>query len=55
MDEPVIYLETSTIGHVLEEPEHFTSYSQVHERLCSLALSPEASVDLIRAASRTIE
>ncbi|MQM25211.1 helix-turn-helix domain-containing protein [Glycomyces albidus] len=54
LDEPIVYLDNFTRGQVLEEPEHFTAYQDVHSRLRKLSLSPEESLDRIRVLISTI-
>ncbi|GAA2144445.1 helix-turn-helix domain-containing protein [Glycomyces algeriensis] len=54
MDEPVVYLENFTQGHVLEEPEHFTVYQDAHDRLRKLALSEQESLGRIRELASSI-
>jgi hypothetical protein len=51
-DESIVYLENLTNGQALEEPEHVGGYTMVHQKLCSMALSPEESTTLLREASR---
>lgn len=55
IDEPVVYLDNFTVGHVLEEPEHFTWYNRTHERLREMALSADDSLVLVQEKMRTIE
>ncbi|GAA5177668.1 helix-turn-helix transcriptional regulator [Rugosimonospora acidiphila] len=54
-DESIVYLDNLTYGQALEEPEHVGGYSIVHQRLCSMALDPDDSIALLRAASRHIQ
>jgi len=51
-DESFVYLENLTNGQALEEPEHVSGYTMVHERLCSMALNPHESIARLREASR---
>lgn len=51
-DESFVYLENLTNGQALEEPEHVSGYTIVHEKLCALALTPQESIVRLREASR---
>jgi transcriptional regulator with XRE-family HTH domain len=54
LDEPIVYLDNFTRGQVLEEPEHFTAYQDVHSRLCKLSLTSQESLNRIRVAISNI-
>ena len=51
-DESFVYLENLTNGQALEEPEHVSGYTIVHEKLCNMALNPQDSIARLREASR---
>jgi transcriptional regulator with XRE-family HTH domain len=53
-DESIVYLENLTNGQALEEPEHVAGYTMVHQRLRSMALEPDETIDRLREASRHI-
>lgn len=55
VDDPVVYLDNYTVGHVLEEPEYHHWYHQAHQVLTSQALSPESTRDRIRELSGTVK
>jgi transcriptional regulator with XRE-family HTH domain len=51
-DEAFVYLDNLTNGQALEEPEHVSGYTMVHEKLCEMALSPADSTARLREAAR---
>ena len=55
LDEAFVYLDNLTNGQALEESEHVSGYTMVHEKLRGTALSPEDSIARIREASRDLQ
>lgn len=55
IDDPVVYIDNYTIGHVLEDPKYHTWYHQAHQKLTELALRPEESVERIDELAGTFD
>lgn len=54
IDDPVVHLDNLTVGLALEEPKHVDGYTLIHERLCTMALSPEESATRLEHAARDL-
>ncbi|MBP0459663.1 helix-turn-helix transcriptional regulator [Streptomyces bomunensis] len=51
---PVVYCEAAHTGILVDEPSRVGRYQQTYDLLRAAALSPEASLDLIESAARTL-
>ena len=54
-DEPIVYLDNLTHGQALDDADYVEGYTMLHEKLRTLALTPEESVVRMTEASRNIK
>jgi transcriptional regulator with XRE-family HTH domain len=54
-DEPIVYLDNLSLGQAFGGAEYVSGYTVVHEKLCGMALGPEASIAAIRHAAKNFQ
>lgn len=51
-DDRMVYVDILTGAHYLEKPHEIAAYTQAYEQLCTHALRPEQSIDLVRTIAK---